>query len=63
MSAPFRPPTCVCGHPSGDHVSAGTRFPHPPSYGRCLREGCGCCVYVDDREDDRAGTLRREGSS
>lgn len=37
---------CACGHPPGDHQSAGTRFPHPPRYGLCHRTGCPCQRYT-----------------
>jgi hypothetical protein len=47
----YQAPLCLCGHPVGDHKSAGTRFPHPPRYGFCFRDGCDCREFRLEKHD------------
>lgn len=50
----YRARTCVCGHPIGDHKSAGTVWPHPPRYGFCFINGCGCTSYEEVPKEQAA---------
>lgn len=42
----YKAPTCTCGHAAGDHKASPTTWPHNPTPGFCLIEGCTCKAWV-----------------
>ena len=45
----FQPATCACGHPAGDHRTAGGQALHQPRHGVCLITGCSCRGFQTPR--------------
>jgi hypothetical protein len=52
----YKPDLCLCGHPVGDHKSAGTNWPQEPRYGFC--RGCACEEFVRAPEEPTPGCIR-----